>query len=200
MCIERSPDNLEMYRDNKCYSAIDWYLMEADFFTRINHIKTVTDMSRVIVNSGHPAAKLSFSDERHVDIYATTCTHKIGKKERKKEINLICRELFHCIHAEAIFMFTHDNENAAVDLFILQDLFCHVYVKLVKTLALFLSFANFRVIITTYTYRIMCEEEIAKIQGVIVRRAARSALGTFAEMQSEANPISQRTSRPTCRR
>lgn len=44
----------------------------------------MTDMSRVIVNSGHPVAKLSFNDERHVNRYATMCTHKIGKKREEK--------------------------------------------------------------------------------------------------------------------
>lgn len=83
--------------DNKCYSAIDWYLMEAQifFFTRINHITTVTDMSRMIVNSGHPVAKLSFSDERHVNRYvcynvrARNWKKKRGKKRDKSHLSRV---------------------------------------------------------------------------------------------------------------
>jgi len=72
---------------------------------RINHITTVTDMSRVIVNSGHPVAKLSFNDERHVND-ATTCTHKLEKKREEKKykshlsriVPLHTRKRFHCLH------------------------------------------------------------------------------------------------------
>lgn len=187
-------------------------------------------MSRVIVNSGHAVAKLSFSDERHVNRCATTCTHKIGKKERKKEINFICRELFHCIYTKTISIFTHDNKNVAIDLFILQDLFYHIHVaKLIKTsfpplslppplsLSLFLYpslslFIDFRIIITTYVKLLMKKiwrlkiatrnKKIAKIQWKLSRVKSRDQFSkrTFAETQPTANPISQRASRPTCRR
>lgn len=107
-------------------------------------------MSRVIVNSGHPVAKLSFSDERgtSTDMLQRACI-KLEKKERKREINLICRELFHCIHVKVISMFTHNNENAVIDLFILQDLFrCLMH----ETHHVFLS-VNFS--ITTVTIKII---------------------------------------------
>lgn len=77
----------------------------------------MTDMSRVIVNSGHPAAKLSFSNERHIstDMLQHTRT-KLEKREEKGDKSHLSRAV--PLHTKAISMFTHDNKNTAIGLFI----------------------------------------------------------------------------------
>lgn len=66
----------------------------------------MTDMSRVIVNSGHPVAKLSFNDERHVntDMLQRART-KLEKKEEKRDKSHLSRVVPLHIHESDFYIY-----------------------------------------------------------------------------------------------
>lgn len=67
------------------------------------------DTSSVIVNTGHTVAKLSFSNERHVNRYAATCMRiknrdKRGNKSHSSRISTLCA------FENNFYMFIHDGK------------------------------------------------------------------------------------------
>jgi len=171
---------------------------------RINHITTMTDMSRVIVNSGHPVAKLSFNDERHYNVHA-----QIGKKKREEKkdkshlsriVPLHTRKRFHCLHMTT-------KTRRLMNLFILRNLSCNVYVPTLPRLFLSL-FVDCTIIICTnyYMYKIIIiekiwlariatrEEEITEIQ----RELSSAKLHDLSAHSTKRNP--KRIQFPSARR